>query len=86
MGVNKPWKIHDLRRVFATGLADRLHIAPHIVEACLNHVSGHKAGVAGTYNISSYADQRKVALERWANHIQKLVSGEPAKVIPFGRA
>ena len=30
MGVNKPWKIHDLRRVFATGLADRLHIAPHM--------------------------------------------------------
>jgi integrase len=86
MEVNKPWKIHDLRRVFATGLADRLHIAPHIVEACLNHVSGHKAGVAGTYNISTYADQRKVALERWADHVGGLVSGEPAKVIPFGRS
>ena len=86
MEVSKPWKIHDLRRVFATGLADRLHIAPHIVEAALNHVSGHKAGVAGTYNISTYADQRKVALERWADHVQALVAGEASKVIPFGRA
>ena len=30
-------------------------IAPHIVEACLNHVSGAKAGVAGTYNRAAYA-------------------------------
>jgi hypothetical protein len=27
-----------------------LGIAPRIVEAVLNHVSGHKAGIAGVYN------------------------------------
>ena len=77
-----PWRIHDLRRTFATGLADRLHIAPHVIEACLNHASG-KTTVAATYNISTYSDQRKVALERWADHVQGLVSGEAAKVIPL---
>ena len=86
MGVNKPWKIHDLRRVFATGLADRLHIVPHVIEACLNHASGYRAGVGGTYNTSTYADQRKIALNCWADHIQSLVSGEAGKIIPFGRA
>jgi hypothetical protein len=25
-------------------------VQPHIIEAALNHVSGHKAGVAGIYN------------------------------------
>ena len=33
------WTLHDLRRTAATGMAE-LGIAPHIVEACLNHVSG----------------------------------------------
>jgi hypothetical protein len=40
------WVIHDVRRSVATGMAD-IGIAPHIIEAVLNHVSGHKGGVAG---------------------------------------
>ena len=35
------WTLHDLRRTAATGMAE-LGIAPHIVEACLNHVSGSR--------------------------------------------
>ena len=41
----KPWRLHDLRRTCATGMAD-LGVQPHVIEAVLNHVSGHKAGVA----------------------------------------
>jgi integrase len=40
------YHLHDLRRSCATQLAE-LGVLPHIVEAVLNHVSGHKAGVAG---------------------------------------
>jgi integrase len=40
------WRLHDLRRTAATGMAEA-GIQPHIIEAVLNHVSGHKAGVAG---------------------------------------
>jgi integrase len=40
--------IHDIRRTVATGMAD-IGIAPHIVEAVLNHVSGARAG-AGQRN------------------------------------
>jgi hypothetical protein len=43
-----PWTLHDLRRTALTGMAN-LGNAPHLVEAVLNHVSGAKAGVAGTY-------------------------------------
>ena len=41
-----PWRLHDLRRTVATGMAE-IGISPHVVEAVLNHISGHKAGIAG---------------------------------------
>jgi integrase len=78
--VIKPWRLHDLRRSCATGMAE-IGIAPHIVEAVLNHVSGAKAGVAGTYNRAAYATEKKAALERWADHIGGLVKGRPANVV-----
>jgi len=53
----KPWTLHDLRRTCATGMAD-IGVQPHIIEAVLNHVSGHKVGVAGIYNRSSYPHWR----------------------------
>ena len=46
----KPWTLHDLRRGVATGMAEQLGVAPHVVEAVLNHASGHKAGVARTWS------------------------------------
>src|SRR5262249_59922435 len=52
----KPWRIHDLRRTLATRLCD-LSIAPHVVEQILNQQSGHRAGVVGIYNRSSYANE-----------------------------
>jgi integrase len=80
LGFSEKWRFHDLRRSAATGMAD-LGIAPHIVEACLNHVSGAKAGVAGTYNRAAYAPEKRAALERWAAHIERVVSGEQAKKV-----
>ena len=46
---------------------------PHIVEALLNHVSGHKGGVAGRYNKAAYRLQKAEALNLWASMIAKLV-------------
>jgi integrase len=71
MGVSN-WRLHDLRRTCATGMAG-LKIQPHIVEACLNHVSGFRASVAGTYNVHEYADEKKDALRRWAKHVEEIV-------------
>ncbi len=80
MGNLPHWILHDLRRTAATGMAE-LGVDPHIVEAALNHVSGAKAGVAGTYNRAAYAAQKKAALERWAAHIEGLVAGKRADVV-----
>jgi hypothetical protein len=38
-----------------------------------NHVSGHRAGVAGIHNRATYAKEMREALERWGNHVETLV-------------
>jgi integrase len=63
------WRLHDLRRTCATMLADKLGVLPHIIEAILNHVSGHRAGVAGVYQRAKYIEPMRHALQRWADHI-----------------
>jgi integrase len=76
------WTTHDLRRSVATGMAD-IGIAPHVIEAVLNHRSGSKRGVAGIYNRSSYEREVRAALALWEDHIRALVSGGKRKVVQF---
>ena len=47
-------------------------IAPHEIEAVLNHVSGARAGVAGIYNRHAYYAEKKRALELWAEKISNI--------------
>lgn len=66
------WQFHDFRRTCSTGMAG-LGIAPHIVEAALNHVSGAKAGVAGVYNRYQYGAEKKIAFDFWSQHIKAAI-------------
>jgi integrase len=68
-----PWTLHDLRRTLATRMAEDLHIPPHVIEAAINHVSGSRAGVAGTYNRALCLDERRAALEAWAGYVLRIV-------------
>jgi integrase len=68
------WTVHDLRRTCVTGMAE-IGIAPHIVEAVVNHISGHKGGVAGIYNRAKYSGEKRAALQRWADHVEQIVTG-----------
>ena len=77
-----PWIVHDIRRSAATGMA-ALGVQPHVIEAALNHVSGHKAGVAGIYNRSTYDREVRAALALWADHIRTLVDGGERTVLGF---
>ncbi|XLS12545.1 recombinase family protein (plasmid) [Bradyrhizobium sp. RDM4] len=65
------WGLHDLRRTAVTGM-NEIGIMPHVVEAVVNHVSGHKGGVAGVYNRAQYSEEKRVALERWASHVERV--------------
>lgn len=70
------WTLHDLRRTFVTRL-NELGIPPHVVEACVNHISGiAKAGVAGVYNKAEYLPKRKAAMDRWATVLEGIVAPE----------
>jgi len=79
-GEMKEWRLHDLRHTLSTGLHE-LGVEPHVVEAVLNHISGHKDGVAGRYNHAQYTKPMARALALWADH----VTGSQ-KVIPLRRA
>jgi integrase len=68
------WRLHDVRRTVATRMAE-LGVQPHIVEAVLNHASGHKAGIAGVYNRAAYVDEKTAALALWAKYVDRLISG-----------
>jgi integrase len=81
----EPWILHDLRRSAATRMAD-LGVLPHVVEALLNHVSGHKAGVAGVYNRAVYWNEKRQALDLWAAHVEALVAGAAASNVVALRA
>jgi integrase len=75
----EPWRLHDFRRSLSTWLHEN-GAPPHVVESLLGHVSGHKAGVAGTYNRAEYLAERRRWLNRWGEHI----TGLPAsKVVPL---
>jgi integrase len=67
-------------------MARGLGIAPHVIEAVLNHVSsGHKAGVAGVYNRSDYSREKRQALDIWAEHLMAIIADRPATVTPLRR-
>jgi integrase len=74
------WTLHDLRRTVSTGMGE-LGVAPHAIEATLNHISGFRAGVSGTYNRSSYAREKAQALDLWTDHVQAVVEGRKSKVV-----
>jgi integrase len=74
------WRLHDLRRTFAVGL-QRLGSRVEIIEKALNHVSGMFRGVTGVYQVHDYADEIRIVLQRWADRIEELAGGEPAKVV-----
>jgi integrase len=76
------WILHDLRRTAATGMA-RLNIAPHVVDKILNHTSGSIRGVAAIYNRHSYLEERRAALEAWANRLDALPAVRPPNVVPL---
>jgi integrase len=78
------WTLHDLRRSVATRMCD-LGVMPHVVEQILNHQSGHRAGVVGTYNRSAYEAPVKTAIGMWADHIRTITEGGERKVLAFSQ-
>ncbi|WP_320195555.1 tyrosine-type recombinase/integrase [Agrobacterium rosae] len=74
VGINaEDWRFHDVRRTAATNMAI-LKVQPHIIEAVLNHKSGIVSGVASIYNRHAYFDEKREALQIWADSVEKLAA------------
>src|SRR5262249_9469654 len=56
----------------------RLGIRLEVTEAVLNHKSGSTAGIVGGYQRHDYADEKRDALARWADHVDALGGGTEA--------
>jgi integrase len=70
----EPFVLHDIRRSVATGLA-KLGVDLHVIERCLNHVSGTFGGIVSVYQKHKFEDGMRRALDAWALHIERLVTG-----------
>jgi integrase len=68
-----PWRFHDLRRTVASGLA-RLGVNLPVIEKILNHTSGSFSGIVGVYQRHDFADEKRKALELWAQHVDSLTN------------
>jgi integrase len=77
MKLAQPWVFHDLRRTAISGMA-RLGVDLAVIERAINHTSGTFAGVVGIYQRHDFAAGKRAALQRWADHIDAIVRGEPA--------
>jgi integrase len=66
------WHLHDLRRTAASGMA-RLGVNLPVIERALNHVSGSFAGIVGVYQRHEFAEEKRAALQQWANYVERLM-------------
>ena len=78
--LEKHWQFHDLRRSCASGL-QRLGVRVEVIEATLGHRSGVFRGITSIYQRHDFADEKRAALQRWADHVEQLAAGKPCKLI-----
>ncbi|MBI5070382.1 MAG: integrase arm-type DNA-binding domain-containing protein [Deltaproteobacteria bacterium] len=69
-----PWRVHDLRRTVASGLA-RLGYRTEVIKRVLGHVARATDVTSVVYNWHSYDDEAMDAVQRWAAHVAKLTTG-----------
>ena len=71
-GEMAPWRIHDLRRSAATQMA-QANVPPHVLSSLLGHSPGPTLGISAVYIRHRYLEERRKALEEWADHVGDLV-------------
>ncbi|MGH9391215.1 MAG: tyrosine-type recombinase/integrase, partial [Vicinamibacteria bacterium] len=77
-------RLHDLRRSTASAL-QRLGAPPHVISTVLGHVERGGADSDAHYRHGGRFEEHRLWLERWATHVERLVSnGErKAEVVPI---
>ena len=76
------WRLHDLRRTAAV-LLQRGGAAPFLVEVIQGRISGSFRGAAGVYQRYSYADEKRVALNKLSDEVNRLAHDNVSKIVKF---
>jgi integrase len=76
---NEDMTAHGFRAMARTMAAERLGIAPEVIEAQLAHTVPDALGRA--YNRTQYLEQRRTLMQAWADYMDKLRTG--AIVVPL---
>jgi integrase len=71
------WRLHDLRRTMASGLA-MLGFRAEVIKRVLGHAANANDVTAVHYNWHNYDAEALQAVEAWAKYVGSLVSGEAA--------
>jgi integrase len=79
---NDTMTAHGFRAMARTLIAERLGVEPEVIEAQLAHAVGDSLGRA--YNRTTFADQRRDMMNRWADYLDRLRDG--ATVVPLRAA
>jgi integrase len=74
------WRLHDLRRTAASGMA-RLGHPPHVIASVLNHAPASTLGISAVYNRHRYSDEKCAALNAWSREIERLIGRGETKVV-----
>lgn len=76
---NDDMTAHGFRAMARTMIAERLNIAPEVIEAQLAHAVGDSLGRA--YNRTQFLDQRVAMMQAWSDYLDRLRDG--ATVVPI---
>lgn len=71
---------HGFRAMARTMAAERLGIAPEVIEAQLAHAVGDALGRA--YNRTQFAEQRRELMTKWADYLDRLRKGADVVALP----
>jgi integrase len=77
------WVNHDIRRTVRSRMSRLKGVSLETREAILAHV---KPGIQRVYDVYSYCDEKREALELWASALRQIVEPQAANVIPIRSA
>lgn len=69
----EPWSLHDIRRTFVSGMQS-LGVGLEVREACVNHRSITRAGVAGIYGRYDFWKEKQAAFPIWEAHVRQAIA------------
>ncbi|WP_339691487.1 tyrosine-type recombinase/integrase [uncultured Parasphingorhabdus sp.] len=64
----RPWRVHDLRRTMARGCQE-LGFKLEVIEEVINHKSGSRAGIVGTYQVYEFQPEKRAAWQAWEEKV-----------------